>query len=441
MDSTADLFIGFSTPAIISLSITIILLGISAFMSASEIAFFSLTPNELSKLSRNKKSDKIILDLRSNPEKLLATILIGNNLVNIGIVILSTYSSNLLFNFSKAQEPWLVFLIQSVVITFLLLLFGEVMPKIYATQHNTKFALKGAHTLKVIQQILSPFSAILVNSSSVINKKLIKYNHSNISVNELSHALKLTANEQDEDKEILEGIVNFGTITVNRIMTPRTDMVDLEINTSYKKVLELIVEVGHSRIPVYINSKDNIRGILYIKDLLPHIDKGDSFRWQSLIRPAYFVPETKKIDDLLSDFQKNRIHIAIVVDEFGGTSGLVSMEDILEEIIGEISDEYDTEESQYQKINENTYIFEAKILIKDFFKINGISEEPFEEILGDVETLAGLILQIKGEIPAQEEIIEYKNYKFEILSADNRRIEKVKLEVLNTNQEPLSTKK
>jgi putative hemolysin len=427
LDSISGLFNGFSIPAIVSLVITILLLGASAFMSASEIAFFSLSPNDINKLNEHKKTDKLIIQLRSNPEKLLATILIGNNLVNIGAITIATYCNNQFFNFSRA--PLLGFLFESVIITFLLLLFGEVMPKIYANRYSKKVAAKGAGVLRRIEFLLTPFSYILVNSSSLINKRLVKYNHTNISMDELSHALQLTAQEEDEDTEILEGIVNFGSTTVNKVMTSRLDMLDVDVKSSYKNVLNVIIESGYSRIPVYQGSKDNIRGILYTKDLLPHLEKNEAFRWQSLIRPAYFVPETKKINDLLADFQKNRIHIAIVVDEFGGTSGLVTMEDILEEIVGEIKDEYDDEEPQYKKIEANTFIFEAKILLNDFFKIEGIDESLFDDIADDVETLAGLILQLEGEIPAEKEVIKYKNYVFEILSADNRRIETVKLHI------------
>ncbi len=434
LDPLPELYNGFSIPAIISLAITVVLLFASGFMSASEIAFFSLTPNDLSKLDDNKKQDKIILDLKSNPEKLLATILIGNNFVNVAIIILSTYCSNQIFNFT-AQPAWIGFVFQSVIITFLLLLFGEIMPKIYATQYGIKLALKGASTLRLIQKMVSPFSAILINSTSVINKKLLKYNHSNISIDELSHALKITASEDDEDNEILEGIVNFGTINVNQIMTSRLDMTNIDIKTSFKNVIKLIIDSGYSRIPVYQSSEDNIRGILYIKDLLPHLDKSDTFRWQSLVRPAYFVPETKKIDDLLADFQKDRIHIAIVVDEFGGTSGLVTMEDILEEIVGDISDEYDEEEVQYQIIDDSTYLIEAKILLNDLFKIDGIEESVFEDLSTEAETLAGLILEIKGEIPTETEIINYKNYEFEIVNADNRHIETVRLHINETTNE------
>ncbi len=438
MDSLPELFNGFSISAITFLLITVLLLFVSTFSSASEVAFFSLNPKEL---NEEKRNDKAVLKLLSNPEKLLATILIINNFSNIGTIISATYCSHLLFNFAS-QSPLVGFLFDIIVITFLLLLFGEIMPKIYSIIAAKKIALKGAHILLVLQKILNPVASILINSSNLINKKLIKYNHTNISIDELSDALQLTANQKDEDKDILEGIVNFGNITANKVMTPRLQMVDINIKTPFKELLQLIIDSGYSRIPVYQGNKDNIRGILYIKDILPHLDKGDKFRWQSLVRPAYFVPETKKIDDLLTDFQKNKIHIAIVVDEFGGTSGMITMEDILEEILGEINDEYDENESEYQMINENTYLVEAQISLTDFFRIKNIDQDIFTEISDDAETLAGLILAIKGEIPAEKEIITYKNYSFEIVSADNRKIETVKVtinEKRRTENENLKT--
>lgn len=403
-------------------------------MSASEIAFFSLTPNDLSRLDQSNKTDKIVLNLRDNPESLLATILIGNNVVNVAIIIFSTYACSLLFDFSGEYEL-LGFLFESIIITAILLLFGEIMPKIYATHYAENLVKKGAPILKFTRSLLKPFSIILVNSLGIVNKKLNKYNHSNISVDDLSDALKITSNENDEDKEILEGIVKFGNTDVCQIMTSRLDMVDLDDKTSFENVLALIVETSYSRIPVYQGSKDNVRGILYIKDLLPHLDKNANFRWQSLVRPAYFIPETKKIDDLLSDFQKSRIHIAIVVDEFGGTSGLVTLEDILEEILGDINDEYDDDDLLFEQIDEKNYIFEAKMLMNDFCKVEGIDENAFKEISNEVETLAGLILELKGEIPKEGDIIDYKNYQFEVINADERRIEKVKLHIKTDDTE------
>ncbi len=427
MEIFSEIFNGFPPSAIIPLIITALLLVGAAFMSAAEVAFFSLSPNDLSELDNENRTDKLILELRANPEKLLATILIANNLFNVGVIILSTFASNKIFDFS--DHILLGFVFQSVIIAFLLLFFGEALPKIYSTVFGKKVVYKGARIIRNIQTLLSPFSAILVHSTHIINKKMTKYSHTNISVDELSDALKLTSNEKDDDNEILEGIVRFGNISVSKVMTPRLNMVDVEIKTPFQEALRLIIDSGYSRVPVYQGSEDNIKGILYLKDLLAHVDKNNIFRWQSLVRQAYFVPETKKIDDLLSDFQKNKIHIAVVVDEFGGTSGIVTMEDVLEEILGEIRDEYDDDEIRYQEINKQTYLVEAQIALPDFFRMENVDEDDFADISDDIETLAGLILKMKGEIPVNKEIINYKQYSFEIIKADNRRIEKVKLKI------------
>ncbi|MBO7337699.1 MAG: gliding motility-associated protein GldE, partial [Paludibacteraceae bacterium] len=306
----------------------------SAFMSASEVAFFSLSPSDIKKLDKNNKSDRAIKQLLSNPQKLLATILTGNNFINIAIVILSAFTVNKLLNFG--DHTILEFIFQTVIITFILLLFGEIIPKISATIMGVRLARRNAVLLLATEKILSPISSILVKSTVLIDKRLSKHQHKNISVEELETALKITATPKDKgttDNEILQGIVNFGNINASQVMTSRMNMTSLDIATPFKKVLEVVIESGYSRLPVFSKSEDDIRGILYVKDLLPHLDKGDSFRWQTLIRNAYFVPETKKIDDLLTDFKKSRIHIAIVVDEFGGTSGVITMKDILEEII------------------------------------------------------------------------------------------------------------
>ena len=411
-----------------------LLVCITAFMSASEVAFFSLTPNDVSQLNAENKNDKLLIDLRSSQERLLATLLIGINFVNVGLIIFATYTCNMLFDFGKA--PLFGFIVQTIIITFILLLFGEIIPKIFASQHGKAISRASAPIIKTCQKIFSPLIYLLVNSTSYINKRLSKINQGNISVDELSHALKLTSNISDEDNEILEGIIKFGNINVNQVMTSRTQMVDIEMKSSFKQVLNEVIETGYSRMPVYNDSEDNIRGILYIKDLLPHLEKGDNFRWQTLIRPAYFVPETKMIDDLLADFQKNKIHIAIVVDEFGGTSGLITLEDILEEIVGEINDEYDDDDDElYIVIDKNTYLFEAKILLQDFFRINQIDETVFSKMADNADTLAGLILEIKGDIPQKDEKIEYDNYIFEIIEADNRHIEKVKLHIKKIHEE------
>jgi gliding motility-associated protein GldE len=326
----------------------------------------------------------------------------------------------------------LEFLVITVVLTFLLLLFGEIMPKIYSAQHTLKFCRFSAPILSVLRKVFSPLSGLLVKSSVIVNKCVSKKNYS-ISVDDLSQALELTDKDEiSEESNILEGIIRFGDETAVEIMTSRLDVVDLEIHTPFSEVLKCVVDNAYSRIPVYEGSRDNVKGILYIKDLLPHLGKGDNFRWQTLVRAAYFVPETKKIDDLLRDFQTNKIHIAIVVDEFGGTSGIVTMEDIIEEIVGEINDEYDEEERSYVKLNDHTYVFEAKTLLSDFYKILKVDNDVFEDVEGEADTLAGLLLEIKGEFPVLHEKLDYENFHFEVLEMDARRILKVKVMIDET---------
>jgi gliding motility-associated protein GldE len=328
----------------------------------------------------------------------------------------------------------LEFLVITVVLTFLLLLFGEIMPKIYSAQHTLKFSRMAAPIIVFLKKVFSPLSNMLVRSTVLVNKCVSKKNY-NISVDELSQALELTdKNEISEESNILEGVIRFGGETVKEVMTPRMDIVDLEIQASFSEVMACVVENAYSRIPVYEDSIDNIKGILYIKDLLPYLKKGNDFKWQNLVRPAFFVPETKMIDDLLRDFQANKIHIAIVVDEFGGTLGIVTMEDIIEEIVGEINDEYDDEERTYVKLNDTTYVFEAKTLLSDFYKILKLDTDEFEEVEGEADTLAGLLLEIKGEFPKLHEKLDFKNYHFEVLEKDARRILKIKVVVDEPNQ-------
>ena len=415
-----------SVGAIVAIILAILLLFASGFVSASEIAFFSLSPNDLSEIEEEEHpSDRRITDLLKDSERLLATILISNNFVNVTIIMLCNYFFAEVVDFGHAVI--VEFLVITVVLTFLLLLFGEIMPKIYSAQHTLKFCRFAAPVLMVLRKVFSPLSNLLVRSSFIVNKCVAKRNY-NISVDDLSQALELTDKaEISEESNILEGIIRFGGETAKEVMTSRLDMVDLDITSTFKEVLDCVVENGYSRVPVYEDSRDNIKGILYIKDLLPHLKKGEDFQWQSLIRPAYFVPETKMIDDLLRDFQANKIHIAIVVDEFGGTSGIVTMEDIIEEIVGEINDEYDEEERSYVKVNDHTYVFEAKTLLSDFYKIVKIDSETFEDVVGDADTLAGLLLEIKGEFPKLHEKLEYDNFLFEVLEMDARRILKVKV--------------
>lgn len=416
-----------SFSAYVSLILGILLLFCSAFVSASEVAFFSLEPQDVDELKQKENTNaNNVLKLLEYPQKLLATILISNNFVNVAIIILITYFSTSLFDFS--MSPILGFVIQTIVITFLLLLFGEIMPKVYATQYPMKMALFAASTLLTLEKILSPFVALLVKSSTIMNADKVK-TRNNISMDELSQALELTSDTEDDEKDMLEGIIKFGNIQVADIMRSRVDIVSVEIKSSYKELMQMIVESGYSRIPVFSENHDNIKGLIYSKDLLPHLDKPDNFRWQTLIRPAYFVPESKKIDDLLKEFQETKVHLAIVVDEYGGTSGLVTLEDILEEIVGDISDEYDDEEKMYVKVDDTTYVFEGKILLNDFYKVTDIDESVFEKVTEDVETLAGLVLELKGEIPKKGDKVNMGPYEFEVVAVDNRRINKIRFHV------------
>lgn len=415
--------------AMIALILAILLLYASGFVSASEIAFFSLSPSDLSKIEENEHpSDSRIKALLDDSERLLAAILISNNFVNVTIIMLCNFFFASVVDFGNAKL--LEFLLITVVLTFLLLLFGEIMPKIYSAQNTLKFCRKAAPVISVLLSVFKPVSNLLVHSTFLINKLTRKRKVPNLSVDDLSQALELTdKNEISEESNMLKGIIRFGEETAEEVMTSRLDIVDLEINTPFPDVIKCIVDNAYSRIPVYEESRDNIKGILYIKDLLPYLDKGADFKWQNLIRPAYFVPETKMIDDLLRDFQANKIHIAIVVDEFGGTSGIVTMEDIIEEIVGEINDEYDEEERTYVKISENVYIFEGKTLLSDFYKLAEIDPDDFESVAGDADTLAGLLLELKGEFPILHEVINFDRYRFEILEMDARRIVKVKVTV------------
>ena len=415
-----------SLGAIIAISLAVLLLFASGFVSASEIAFFSLSPTDLSEIEEEEHtSDRRIMDLLQDSERLLATILISNNFVNVTIIMLCNFFFAEVVDFGDSVI--VEFLVITVILTFLLLLFGEIMPKIYSAQHTLRFCRFAAPIITILKKVFSPLSGLLVRSTVIVNKCVAKRNY-NISVDDLSQALELTdKTEISEESNILEGIIRFGGETAKEVMTPRLDMVDLDINSTFKEVLDCVVENGYSRVPVYEDSRDNIKGVLYIKDLLPHLKKGADFKWQNLIRSAYFVPETKMIDDLLRDFQANKIHIAIVVDEFGGTSGIVTMEDIIEEIVGEINDEYDEEERSYVKINDHTYVFEAKTLLSDFYKILKIDADVFEDIEGDADTLAGLLLEIKGEFPKLHEKLKYEHYQFEVLEMDARRILKVKV--------------
>ena len=417
-----------SVGAILAGVLACLLLFVSGFASGSEIAFFSLSPADLNELDEEKTERDIqIKKLREDSERTLATILITNNLVNVTIIMLCNYFFAHVVDFGHAY--WLQFLCITVLLTFLLLLFGEIMPKVYTGKAPLQFCRSAVGGILFCRRLFWPFATILLRTGILAGKVVQKKTHV-LSVDDLEQALELTDKEDiKEEQRMLEGIVRFGDETAKEIMTSRQDVVDLDFKASYQEVLKCIVENNYSRIPVYQENSDNIRGILYIKDLLPHLSKGNNFRWQSLIRPPYFVPETKKIDDLLRDFQENKVHIAIVVDEFGGTSGIVTLEDVLEEIVGEINDEYDEDEKSYTRVNSNTYIFEGKTLLSDFYKILKLDDEIFEEVEGDADSLAGLLLEIKGDFPKMHEKIDYQNFTFEILEIEERRIAKVKVVV------------
>ncbi len=417
-----------TTGAVLALVLACLLLLVSGFASGSEIAFFSLSPNDLNELDEEKNPvDGKIQRLRDDSERTLATILITNNLVNVTIIMLCNYFFAHTVSFGRAVL--LQFVVITVLLTFLLLLFGEIIPKVYSGQHALSVCRHFAPAISVLSRLFRPLSAVLIRSGALAGKVVQKDSHV-LSVDDLEQALELT-DEADlkEEKNMLEGIVRFGDETAKEVMTSRQDVVSLDFNATFPDVIKCIVENNYSRIPVSQGSLDNIRGILYIKDLLPHLSKPASFRWQSLIRPPYYVPETKKIDDLLRDFQENKVHIAIVVDEFGGTSGIVTLEDILEEIVGEINDEYDEEEKSYVRLNANTYVFEGKTLLTDFCRILQIDDDVFDEVQGDADTVAGLLLELKGDFPKLHESMVFNRFRFEVVEMDGHRISKIKVVV------------
>ena len=425
--ATDSLFNSFGFEALLSIIILAVLLLFSALISGSEIAYFSLPSTQFDDLKIQKRGiDHIVQALLEKPNRLLATILIANNFVNVAIVILSTYLTTLLFNLQSF--PVLAFATQVIVITFLILFFGEIMPKIYASQQSLNFARFMARPLQFLLKALYPLSSVLVKSTSFIDKRKGKKGPK-ISRSELSEAIDITTDDeiQEEERKILQGIVKFGDIDVTEIMKPRTDVTAIDIEMQFDELYNLILECGFSRIPVYQESIDKIEGMLYIKDLLLHLDEPDNFKWQDLIRPAFYVPENKKINDLLKEFQSKKIHFAIVVDEYGGTSGIVTLEDVLEEIVGEISDEFDTREDDilFKKIDDFNYLFEAKTTLNDFCKILEIDDEIFDEVKGDSDSLGGLILELIGEIPKKAKKIPFENFLFKIESVDKRRIKEI----------------
>ena len=415
--------------AYVALALSLVLLACSGFVSASEIAFFSLSPSDMSDIEEeNHPSDRKIQRLLKRSEYLLATILISNNFVNVSIIMLLNFFFYKWLRFEGESAELLQFLVMTVILTFLLLLFGEIIPKIYSKNYSLKFSRMAAPICVVLSKVFYPLSFLLVRAKGIT--KIVSHEAQSLTVDDLEQALELTdKKELAEESSMLEGIIRFGGEMAKEVMTPRVDLVDLEVHTPFSEVLKCIQENNYSRIPVFQGTEDNIKGVLYIKDLLPHLNKPATFRWQSLIRPPYFVPETKMIDDLLREFQTNKVHIAIVVDEFGGTSGIVTMEDIIEEIVGEISDETDEEERSYVRLNQNTYLFEAKTLLSDFYKILKVDDDVFGNAVGEADTLAGLLLELKGDFPKLHERIRYEQFSFEVMELDERRIVKIKVVV------------
>lgn len=426
-----------SLSIIVAIVTIFIMLLIVALVSAAESAFFSLSPNDLEALrTSDSKVDQKILTVIEAPKRLLATLLISVNFINISIVIINAsfiFGAEGLFDFPGS--PTLGFVIQVIAVTFLILLIGEVTPKIYATQNPLNTSRKLIYFVMVLQQLFYPISSFLIFTTSLLDK-LIKPKSHNISVDELSQALDLTSDEDipDEDHKILQGIVKFGNTDVKQIMQSRTHVTAFENKIGYTKLLADLTAFGFSRVPIYKESLDNIVGVLYAKDLLQYVDEGDSFNWQSILRPPFFVPENKKIDDLLREFQYKKIHLAVVVDEYGGTSGIVTLEDVIEEIVGEINDEFDDDDLVYSKLDTNNFVFEGKAPLNDVARILEIDGVDFEDAKGEADTLAGLIIEVEGRIPTKNEKIVFKKLVFTIESADNRKIKRVKISIERENE-------
>ena len=430
MDPEPSFFIQYAldTNLVFGLLAIFVLLFCSALVSGAEVALFSLSQKDIDEmLQQHPSKGKIISELLEKPKKLLATLLVANNFINIGVVILFSYLGDIFF--STITSVALKFVLEVIVVTFLILLFGEVLPKVYASRNNIKFAQFIAYPVVVLDKLLSPIS-LPMRDISVYLHNILGKQKSNFSVDQLSQALELTDSEEtsSEEQKILEGIVSFGNTDTKQVMSPRMDIFALEIDETFAEIYPKIVDKGFSRIPVYRDSVDHIEGVLFVKDLLPHINK-DDFEWTSLLREPFFVPENKKIDNLLKDFQTMKSHLAIVVDEYGGTSGLVSLEDIIEEIVGDISDEFDEDNANYTKINDNNYLFEGKVNLKDFYRVIDVDEELFESKKGEAETLAGFILEIIGNFPKKGQKITFENCVFTIETVDNKRVKQIKVTI------------
>ncbi|MBO4802980.1 MAG: gliding motility-associated protein GldE [Muribaculaceae bacterium] len=416
----------FNTPAlgtIIAIIVAVLGLFLSAFNSGSEIAYFSLRPEDVSSIEDQHRRERV-KELLSNPEKLLATILVGNNLVNVMIAIVLNFAMNQIFNFHSTV---LNFIVQTVILTFLILLFGEVIPKLYATNFNTRFAALASAPLKAAVKLFTPLTALLVRSTRIVNK-VVPSQTEELSVDDLTRALEVSEVKDPDDKELLEGILSFGDKTVSDIMRPRVDVVDIDQEDDFDEVVRKVIDTGYSRMPVYEETPDNITGILYAKDLLPYIGSRDNtFKWQTLIRPAYFVPETRMLDDLLEDFRRKKMHMAIIVDEYGCTQGIATLEDVLEEIVGDINDEYDTEEKFFSRVSKDTWIFDGKTLLSDFARTLDIDEEELGEHAEEAETIAGFLLDVKGDFLQEKEVVKYGRFTFTVIKVIKHRIAKVKV--------------
>ena len=404
-----------------------ILLILSALVSGSEVAFFSLSRQQINIFRLSKiKNEQRVYQLIKNPQKLLATILIFNNFINVAIVTLATFVTWRIFGTTSLTGIIIVTL--TFITTFAIVFFGEIIPKVYASSNNAVFAKTSARLMNAVESFFSPLSWFLLSVSNVVEKRIARKNY-DISKEEIHKALEITANGEttEEEKEILKGIVNFGTLSVKQVMKSRLDITAFDIDLNFHELMDKINKCGFSRIPIFRETIDKIEGILYIKDLLPYLDRDENFKWQPLLRPGYFVPENKKIYSLLKDFQEKRVHISIVVDEYGGTSGLITLEDIIEEIVGEIRDEFDVDEIAYNKLDENTFVFEGRTSLNDFCKIIGKDASIFDEVKGESESLAGLLLELSSKLPRVGEKIEFKDLVFTVVAVDNRRIKRIRI--------------
>lgn len=423
----------FDSSIFLGLAAIVVLLFMSAFISGSETAFFSLSSSQIDEIeAKDDAISRKIIKLLNQPKQLLATILISNNFINVAIVILSAYITSIVFDFS--DFPVLGYIFEVILVTFILLLLGEITPKVYANQNNQKFARLVVAPLTLIYLSIRPLSKILAFSTAIVDKRIAKKGH-DISKSELDDAIELTTSDtqNEEEKNMLKGIVKFSDMETSEIMKARVDISAIDIEENFNEIIEKVVNLGYSRIPVYHDSLDDIRGVLYVKDLLPYMNEPKNYEWQHLIRPSFFVPENKKINELLQEFRSKKIHLAIVVDEYGGTSGLVTLEDILEEIVGEINDEFDEIDSDidYEQIDEHTYIFEAKTSLHDFCKVLKIDNNLFDDIDGDFDTLAGLVLEKYANLPKKGVQVQHGNHTFEIYSLDFKRIKKIKVYIQN----------